>query len=240
MGNYIALLLLIVPGFISMDIYEKLNYKTINKDKFEKTIYSLIYSVFITLINYVVLTIFDGKKLTDIKNISAQFSSVSFVIVYILNTILISIYIGYIWSLLNPLFNLFINKTRRYYGKNIIPNSPSVFCEHFNDKQSHLIKIESNGEFMGTGFIDEFNIENDILKEITLIEGSAVPDIVLNTLPVKYTYFDSKYKIIEYDIDSAKPRKIKKGVRDWLKCIGINTGILFTIILVFYLFSFII
>ena len=65
METYIALLLMIVPGFLSRMIYKNLHTESRATSDFEKTIMSLIFSVFIIVllvIEALVITIYSLLK----------------------------------------------------------------------------------------------------------------------------------------------------------------------------------
>lgn len=105
MGNLIGLLLLIVPGFISLGVYEKLNTDRDFSNQFEKTIISLIFSVFVLLLTFCFLLRFQVGEISpgmSLLEIEKKFYEPIFIIQYGLLALLSSFIVAYAWSLLNP------------------------------------------------------------------------------------------------------------------------------------------
>jgi hypothetical protein len=214
METYIAILLLIVPGFIARYFFEKLNDNFTNEDKFQVTISALIYSIFIILLNYSIIKVLRVIDTSSLQDIAKNFSSINFVIFYTLITLPISLYVGYLWNELFPLFMSLINSIRDYKGKNSCGLDPSVCASYFNDGKEHLITIKKNGIAIGRGFIDRFSRSNDLIKEISLSNQETIKDIKeIDALPIKITCFnfEKDIEIVDHNIDIyLNPKKTKR------------------------------
>ena len=87
MEDYIALLLLVVPGFIARKIYKQTNDVHETTDQFTETLYCLLNSMAIFIIIFArigILSFTDlwAKNLFDLKVLSETFETMSFVIEY--------------------------------------------------------------------------------------------------------------------------------------------------------------
>jgi hypothetical protein len=228
MEQYIAILFLIAPGFIAKAISEKFTRKSEKKDTFEITVSSLIFSVFVILITYAFLLIFTDLSMSD-SGIKELFSSPRFIIRYAIISILISIYCGYVWNLLQPIYYMLINHLRRLAGKNII-QSGTVFETTFDDGRDHLVRIQQ-GTDNQIGFIHKFNVEDGILTEITLIEKDFAQEIQKSQkLEEKGTLICGDKQITEYDIKAL----IKKKSEKTIYVILVNVAILIVVILLIF------
>jgi hypothetical protein len=214
MEAYIAILLLIVPGFIARYFFEKLNDNYTNEDKFQVTISALIYSIFIILINYLIIRLLRIIDTNSLEDISENFLSLNFVIFYTLLTLPISLYVGYLWNELFPLFMGLINKIRDIKGKNGCGLDPSVCASYLNDGKDHLVTIKKNGTPIGRGFVDRFSRSNDLIKEISLSNQDTTKTIKeIDDLPIKITCynFEKDIEIVDHNIDSYLDTKESKG-----------------------------
>ena len=230
METYIAILLLIVPGFISIIIFEKLYYPITKKFELELITRSLIFSVFVVLLNYITLILFNGLSIEE-NNISNLFSSVKFVILYGLVTITWSVYLGYIWGKLSFILNKITNYHKKLYGKTLL-NECCVFDSIFDDGKMHLVKVEHDNK-IEIGFQDRFRVEEDELKEYSVTRSKDAMNLIENQ-DIKNTYINGTYKITDYDIDAELPQKQPK----WFKKIAGFILLLVFVIALQWLFCF--
>jgi hypothetical protein len=194
METYIALLLLVVPGFIAKYIYGKLDHQIEVEDKFENIINSLIFNVFILLLNYFVLDLFGFLSGAEIKDVTILFNSVNFILGYTLLTLITAIAVAVIWDKSNPFYMKLINKYRETENRNCILRD-TVLASSFNDGKSHLISIEKDDKELFRGLILHIDSEK---KEMYI---EAMPDIHLITeVKGKYFDFDKNIQITEYAI----------------------------------------
>ncbi len=216
MEQYVAILLLVVPGFIAMTISETFNRQKKKRDTFEITVSSLIYSVFVILFVYIFLLVFTEVSISD-SNIKELFTSPRFVIKYATISILVSVYCGYMWNVIQPAYFFLINALRKMAGKNEIYNG-TTFEVIFDDGNPHLIKINQK-DIEQIGFIDVFNIEEGELIEISLVHQDKAKLLIdSHRVKEKRTLFSGEKTITEYDFTKNTDFKCKKRT----KCIFVN------------------
>ena len=69
MENYVAILLLIIPGFIAKSVYNSLISEKKTKSEFNETISALLFSVSIIFLNYIYFVFCGLLKSVEIKNL---------------------------------------------------------------------------------------------------------------------------------------------------------------------------
>jgi|GEM_PF-1490093 len=206
METYIALLLLIVPGFIAENIFELLNHSKVSKTKLEEIIRALTYSVFILLGNYLVLQeyyIYYHKPiLSSINDLLIKLTYIGFTIKYILLTLMLSIILALLWNWLFPNVIKIVNSIRKKQNKNEVNLSGTIFNRFFNDGQIHAIKIEKDGKSYAQGFIQGQNTSDNKLQEVYLTKSNIItdrPDLI-NQFNGVYVNFEKDILIKEYDL----------------------------------------
>lgn len=210
MEQYLALLFFIVPGFITVKTYELLSRKGLKKEAFETTVSSLIFSAATILVSFVLLIKFSGLKVNPL-DISVLFASPRFVAKYAVLTLIISVYIGFMWNEVCPFLIRIINGYRASSGKTKCETS-SVFESCFDDGSEHLIKITHEGAIQ-IGFLDSYRLEEGVLKEIRLIDcenGKRYIEAI--PLKEKAQYSNNESVIIEYDISDFYVSKKNKWI----------------------------
>ena len=236
METYIAILLLVVPGFIAINIFEKLNYQKRRRDSFETTTKALIFSVFIIILNYLVFRFFDKSNMSA-QNIRMLFTSTDFIIQYAIITILNSILVGYLWSIIGSVFYIIINKLRLLEGQTKI-NGFSVFESYYENNQEHLLRVEQ-GRKTRVGFLEKFSFDDGKISEISLIREHEAKEIVDKiSLKEKFSYINGELTLTEYNIDDVRPNnhnKHKNAVR-YLAAILISAIVLALELLFCFLF----
>lgn len=206
MDNYIALLLLVVPGFISRKIYGYLVDLQPTKDNFEETTYSLIFSAFNILGIYIIfyfVSWYEGNvELLTKANIINSFNNPRIVAIYAVMAFLSSVLIAFIWKMLYPYYIKFINYFRKKSGQNELSMSDSVFYDSFNDGKMHWVEICKDGKVLARGVIVRMDKENG---EYYLLDAEGnfqqVTDTEGKIRKYKGYYFDAKNNIFIREVD---------------------------------------
>ncbi|MEN6567181.1 MAG: hypothetical protein ABFC57_12875 [Veillonellales bacterium] len=203
MENYFALLILVVPGFIARDIYQKLNYDHKITNSFESTISALIYNIFIGLLNYIVIVVISSLLGIQFSEIKISVENSPFFILYILLTLVDCCIVAIIWDNIHPKYTYkFINWRRAKKSKNKLLPVP-VWSASFNDGNPHLISIEREGCGKQVGLLERFTENNGELKDAYIVQEELAQTIIeKKSLRVKGTYFTNGLNITEYDIDN--------------------------------------
>lgn len=202
--TYIALLLLIVPGFIAHNIYEKLNNNRNIKDQFNLTVISLIYSIFIMLGNYLYISKIglNGMTIDNITLMKSNLLNMKFLIQYIVLTLIVSILIAYIWNLVNPkLTYVIINIFRQVECKRKLYHHETVPESLFDDGKIHIVCILQNGEEK-MGVLDRLRVSNESELEYSLIKEDEIRNLFISQSDhfiQKQTCRFKDITIIEYD-----------------------------------------
>lgn len=208
MDNYIAILLLVVPGFISRKIYGNLVDLQPAKDNFEETTYSLIFSAFNILGIYIIFYLvswYDGDlRFLTKTNIMNSFNNPRFVATYAIMALLSSLLIAFIWKMIHPGYIYFINYFRKKSRKNELSASDSVFHDSFNDDETHWVEICKDDKVLIRGVILRMDRENG---EYYLLDAEENFQVFTNEegkiKRYKGCYFDAKNNIIIREIDSS-------------------------------------
>jgi hypothetical protein len=207
--NLIALLLLVVPGFISHFIYECLNEDKKIQNEAHSIVVALTYSIFVMLLNYLFIIIFKMAKVNQINNIALLFSSIPFVCKYILITLMSCIIIAYAWNWLFLGYLWVINKLRKIQNKNELLLIDTVFHTVFQDGKQHAVSIEIDKQEYGKGFVGCVSPADGRTKELYLVDQSVITENEELFDIVKGVYIDleSKIRITEYDLGKYHIRK---------------------------------
>lgn len=205
METYIALLLMIVPGFIAREVYDKLNNERNQTNKFEETIIALIFSVFVLGLNFlllIVVHIIIVRKLSDVRNLFSQFNSISFTLMYIGITIIFSIIVGFTWHLLSPILQTITDIIRKHEGKNEIIFAPSVWDLKFDDGNNHAICVIKDNKEIAKGFIGKLG--HSVNSKEMYLEGTSYIDALpeyFEDIKAMYVNIDSSFVIAEYNLE---------------------------------------
>lgn len=238
MENYISILLLIVPGFISKRIYDLLNHSTKSEAGMGDIVIPLFYSVFIVLINYIYLVGFGTLNTYSMGTISELFKAPEFIIYYILLTTLNLIFIALVFDKTNLLFLKVINCLRKWNGKNKLNNTTSILA-NLCDGRHHLLSIIDEKGNIETGLYNMGNYIDGKLASIALKGQKDFEKTDLNLFKEKrryYNAFDNNNIVIEYDIENYKMnKKLKKR---HILYLFILVGIIGIVIGISFLFSF--
>jgi len=203
MEQYIAMLLIIMPGFVSHKIYERLNSDKRIENSFDKTVTALLYSTAIMVVNYNILnTKYKFTTLVDIRN---MFNNLNFIKNYITITIISCFFVAVIWNIIHPrLTTRMVNIVRWIERKSPVGAKDYVWDYIFNDKNLHekAVMIEKNGNFIGRGYINCFSYDKNILKEIYINRIAFLEQNSDQYSKFKGIYIDNENNLIikEYDL----------------------------------------
>lgn len=199
MENYIALLLLIVPGFISRKIYKQTNNVREDLGQFEETLYCLATSLVIGIIS---LWIAGAYFTSDIYTIKGLFGNITFIRNYALTCLLVSIPVGFLIYASLRIYNKVINVARGN-NKGQVVLSTTVFDERFNDGKHHIVEVYKDDKFLGRGILNE-RIEKTkelYLLDIEKVYQKAIEKHKVDKLPYKGVYIDGKTGLVIKEIN---------------------------------------
>lgn len=201
MENYIALLLLVAPGFMAYTVGEKLGDNEEMPNNLMLTLRVLVYSVFVLLLNYIVIAaLLPLEKVADIQNL---FRSASFVVRYILLTLVSSITVGATWGCIRRYFYEIVNLARLRMGRTRL-NERTVFNSTFDDGNFHVVKIEKDGKETFGAISSIGDNGKHELKVVDCSEWEAnIAENPETYRDIKCVYydFDKGYKITEFNIE---------------------------------------
>jgi len=215
MDTYIAILLMIVPGFLSRMIYKNLNTESKATSDFEKTVISLVFSVFIMVLVFMYFSIIGIVDLADINTIISRFSSSKFIIFYVATSLVMSFYSTYFCSFLSPYLLKLLNFVRNKTGRKSLTGFTSIFGS-LADGKPHLIKIERNGKIEygflnqicnNQGTIDSFSLKD---KEAAQCMINNVGEEFLEKREEFCSLTDATLIITDYNIDKYIDKKTDK------------------------------
>lgn len=157
MEAQIAILLLIVPGYIARKIYKHTNDVRDDLSTFEETLYCLMYSGIISLLAIVILigwfVPFDSILELSIFDLKDIFTKLTFVALYMCVVLVLSILTGIGIYRLNAWYTYIINKIRGKDKTSVVLNK-SIFDTYFNDgKYQHYVDVYKDDKFIGRGRI---------------------------------------------------------------------------------------
>jgi hypothetical protein len=173
LGQYIGLLLLIVPGFACRNFYGYLNSGQKDEDGLRLTISSLIYSVWVLVINYMILSpCFHIKTLSGIMD---HFNQGWFVILYIGITIISCLIITFLLDFIHPKYTVsLLNRLRKEQGKVGKVASSSIWDKVFQDPNNLNVIIEQNQKLIAQGKIKYFNPSSNNRRELYLLSEEEI------------------------------------------------------------------
>lgn len=199
MQQYLAMILIISPGFLVRSIHEDLTWNRVVKSEFEKTIISLIYSVPVFTINFIVL--YSNFNIKTINELVKKFDSIDFILKYGLLTILSSMVFIIIWSIIYPNITFkIVNYIRVKRKFNTLDERPTAWEAFINDKQKFkVVRISKNGKEIGKGFVSKWNFQEGNEKELCL-EKEKIFDL----FPDLFDEVESTYYNIDKDLIISK------------------------------------
>ena len=167
METYIALFLLIMPGYLAKIVNGHLCDNINTSDKFRLTMEALLYDAAIMPVVYSLLHFWTA----DIENVKLFFSNMGNVMVYGACAIIVSVLVGGIWKWLLLRYQNIINFIRGRDNGNEITIGKSVYDINFNDGQVHLVEVYKDEKLMGRGYLSRMYFDN---KEILLEDAEKI------------------------------------------------------------------
>jgi hypothetical protein len=213
MEQYIALLLMILPGFAAHQIYERMNSGTKAEDTFDKTAISLLYSVGVLGMNYFFIWLLWG--LTTISQIMNSFNRIGFILSYILITVASCLIVAVIWNFIYPRIPWVLNLVRRIEKKPDIGEQETVWDHIFRKTKYHAVSIERDGVEIVNGIISGFSFGHNTNKEFYIEQVGLIKKRPELFDEVKGVYIDCQNNLIikEYDLKKAYSEMDSKGVK---------------------------
>ena len=130
MEELIGILLIVSPGFIVKKLKDLLVAKEEIKTDVENTIVSIIYSIPILIINLIILMII--YKVKTIQEITSKFSDISFILIYVIVTLISIVLVGYgLIFFSKKVNNDILNKVRKEIGEPERTNSLNPWQDFF-------------------------------------------------------------------------------------------------------------
>ena len=211
MEELVAILLLVVPGFIANEIYKKLNRSVPDRTEIENTAISLAYSVLIMIVDFALLFIFGYISSFDLSAMKTNFSSLSFIVKYISLTAANCFYVSLLLTVFSPLILWFCNIIRKLLGKNCLEDTTSIL-ESLDDGNEHIVRIKKNNE-IEFGILDRIESQKGIITAISLRKQKEVEEILHNgdqdALKAKRTFFSptADFQITDYFLNKSRSKK---------------------------------
>lgn len=206
MENFLAIVLMIMPGFIVRKIEEETKTRKEIKSEAEKTIISLIYSFPVLILNLFVLIYI--VKLNDIDEIINSFKDLEFVLGYAILTIF-TIFITTLAIIFieTKLKMKLINFFRKERGEPEKTNSISPWEDFFKEGTNEMpVKILKNDKIIAQGFVKHWDLDGKSERDIVLVN---VQDMINNEVcftKIKREYVDYKNDLViqEFYFDETK------------------------------------
>lgn len=167
METYIALFLLIMPGYLARIVSGHLCDNINTSDKFRLTMEALLYDAAIMPIVYSVLHFWTS----EIDDAKLFFSNTGNVMVYGACAIAISVLVGVSWKWILSVYQRFINYIRKKSCDNEITIGKSIYDINFNDGEVHLVEVFKDEKLIGRGYISGMYFDN---KEILLADAEDI------------------------------------------------------------------
>lgn len=199
MENYIALLLIVMPGYLSRLIYRHISDEVPDKDKFKIIMESLLYDVIILPLVYLIIHYITP----DIDQIKMFFTIPQYIGMYAICALFLSIVVSVSWKYLKPKYNHIVNYIRKARGLNEITLNQSVFTRAFNDGLTHWVEVYKDDKLITRGLILHFWDSNAELY-VCDAEDCISPylDIEGKVKQYKGVYVDYKHNIVIKEIDT--------------------------------------
>lgn len=203
MEEYIAILLLVAPGFLSKSLYDWINSGVKESSEFQRTIIAIVNSIPILGLN--LLVIYRYTTIENIDQLLKNVKDIKMLLMYIFLTLVSTIIFTLIWSELHPRLTIkLVNKLRRGKGYSEIEEQRAVWdCMFNNDKENHAISISKNNVEVARGFVKSWSFPQNEEKEI-LLENKEIMDNNPECFEEEeciYYNLDKEILIKEYSLD---------------------------------------
>ena len=205
MEELIGILLIVSPGFIVKKLKDLLVAKEEIKTDVENTIVSIIYSIPILIINLIILMII--YKVKTIQEITSKFSDISFILIYVIVTLISIVLVGYgLIFFSKKVNNDILNKVRKEIGEPERTNSLNPWQDFFKVEGNIPIRIFKGGELITKGFVKHWDVDGLDEKDIVLEYEDEIkknPECfkrvkttyysVINDVVIQELYFDKEF-----------------------------------------------
>lgn len=208
METYLALLLLIMPGYVAKTINGHLCDNINTNDKFRLTMEALMYDAAIIPIVYLLLHFWTA----DIDNINIFFANMKNIMVYAGCAGIVSVVFGILWKWILVWYQQGINSLRgaekgEKPEANKITIGKSLFDISFNDGQAHLVEVYKDGNVIGRGYLSGMYYDN---HEITLAVGKEEEGLTSmdeSEKHYKFIYMDWKNGLVVKELKTGDESK---------------------------------
>ena len=190
MGTYIALLLLVVPGFIARKIYKQTNNIREDLGQWEESLYCLFYSLVLAV---VAMALTGALQMNTIPQWEQLFTSMAFCIKYTAVVGVGSVVLGLLTRPLLTGYTWIINKLRRKQDGQIAI-STTIFDELFHDGHRHLVEVYKDDKFICRGELVESieRYKEYYIKDCMEEYQELLQALQCSALPYVGTYIDGK------------------------------------------------
>ncbi|ACD21775.1 hypothetical protein FDE76_01460 [Clostridium botulinum] len=205
MEKFIAMLLMIIPGFFVRKIKEEVkDIKEIKSDT-EKTVISLIYSIPVLILNLIVLVFL--FKFSGIDQLVLMFEDLQFIIEYALLSIISTAIISAIMIVIESKYKLnFFNWIRRKMDEPEKTSSITPWQDFFKSDGEMPIKIIKGEKIVAQGFVKHWDLDGKSEKDIVLEYADQMIENTQCFTRIRKQYIDYKndLTILEYFFDEEK------------------------------------
>lgn len=212
MQQYIAILLLIVPGFIIRIIKDILVPGDRIKSDFEKTVLALIYGIPVFLVNYIVLV--NKVKITTVSELIQKFNSLGFIVKFALLTLGVTMIMSLLISFIDSISMLkIINFIRVKFGEHEIARGQSVWNTFWAEGHPYkAVEIYKGDKLITRGFRYKWTTNPDEDKEVVLEAGDIFDAHIDWFDVVDKTYYNINKDIMikEYNLDKLYSERQNK------------------------------
>lgn len=205
MEKFIAMLLMIIPGFFVRKIKEEIKAIKEVKSDTEKTIISLIYSLPVLTLNLIALVFI--FKFSSIDQLILMFKDLQFILEYVLLSIVSTATISSIIIILESKYKLFfLNWIRKKIDEPEKTSSITPWQDFFKSNGEMPIKIIKGDKVLAQGFVKHWDLDGKSEKDIVLVH---VEDMIKNAecfTEIRREYVDYKNDLViqEYYFDESK------------------------------------
>lgn len=173
-SEYLGILLFVAPGFVCRSFYAYLNGGGREENSLYLTLSSLLYSVWILLLNYLML--YPAFRFTTFTEILKKFDNIIFILCYLLITIISSVVISSIWNFIHPALTVpLINDIRKKQGKGKMGVTP-LWDSFLNDPQHQLAIVRKDQLVIAKGVIEKLSSACNGRKELVLLPSDKIKD----------------------------------------------------------------
>lgn len=204
MEKYIALLIFIVPGFISKWVYAKLNFSEKRISDFRDTIIAITFNLFISYISLILVYIW-YKGDIDIQRLCLKFNDIFFILIYTTTVLLLSILLSIALDRYKEIPLKFINlfRVNKVNDEALAPTFyGGVFSKLFIGNNYQLVSVYKGEKEIMFGSLDKLTTGINSNLELSVVDFEIWKDY-RNCLKVKNIYYDADrdIKIVVYDGD---------------------------------------